>query len=83
MREQFAAAFGSDARNVLQRRSAPGFSAASAMAGDGETMRFVAHLLDEVQRRRVGRQRELMRGVVQIESLQARLAGDPWPRQAG
>lgn len=50
-------------------------AAPRTVAGDGETVRFVTYLLDQVQRRRIGRQGELVGGIVQVEGFQPRLAG--------
>src|SRR3982751_5435766 len=43
-------------RDFLQARGRARLAAARAMAGDGEAVRLVADLLDEVQRRVIGRQ---------------------------
>ena len=45
------------------------------MAGDGEAVSLVADLLNEVQGRRIRRQRELVGGIVQIEGFETGLAG--------
>src|SRR5437868_2978559 len=44
-------ALGADARDLLQRRAGARLAAARAMADDGEAVRLVADLLDEVQAR--------------------------------
>src|SRR5437867_2514264 len=53
-REQLLAAFGADPCNALQRRSDAPLGASRAVPGDGETVRFVANPLDEVQSGVVG-----------------------------
>jgi len=49
--KQLLAALGADTRDILQRRAAASLAAAGAMPLDGETVRFVADLLDQVQTR--------------------------------
>src|SRR5581483_5706562 len=54
MPEQGRAAFGADARNLLEPALLARFLAPLAMPRDRETMRFVAYALDQVQRGRLG-----------------------------
>src|SRR3546814_9326547 len=74
MRKQFATALRSDARDTFERRGSPRFSASGTVAGNGETVRLVAHLLDQVQRRRVCGKRELVSRIVEVKGFQPRLA---------
>ncbi len=75
MRKQFATALRADARNLLKRRGSTRFSASGTVAGNGETVRLVAHLLDQVQRWRVCGKRELVSRIVEVKSLQSGFAG--------
>ena len=54
MSQQVAAPARADPRNVLQATGIARFLAAAAMAGDGESMGLVTHLLDQLQCRRLG-----------------------------
>jgi len=77
MPQQFAATFGTDARDTFQRRFAAFFVAARGVTGDGEAVRLVADVLDQMQRRRIARQHKLIRrtsGTRQDQHLQPRLA---------
>src|SRR5689334_5000302 len=56
MLEQLLAARGPDGRDLLEARGGARLAAPRAVAGDRETVRLVAHLLDEVQRGAVGRE---------------------------
>src|SRR5690606_39953520 len=73
--EQLAATGRSDPGDPLQGGGAPRLAAPGAMPGDGEPVGFVANLLDQVQRRRVGRQRELMLDIVKVQGFQDRKSG--------
>src|SRR3546814_9575445 len=76
MRKQFATALRSDARDTFERRGSPRFSASGTVAGNGETVRLVAHLLDQVQRRRVCGKRELVSRIVEVKGFQPRLRSE-------
>ena len=51
--EQFLSAFCANPGDVLKPRLDSGLGAAAAMAGDGEAMRFVAYLLNQMQCRMI------------------------------
>jgi len=70
MRKQFATALRADARNLLKRRGSTRFSSSGTVAGNGETVRLIAHLLDQVQRRRVCGKRELVSRIVEVKGFQ-------------
>src|SRR5688572_9715766 len=55
-REQALAALGADAFDAVQNRTCACLAAPGAVALDGESMRLVADLLDEVQTGMVGRE---------------------------
>ena len=74
---------GPDGRDLLEARGGARLAAARAMAGDGEAVRLVADLLDEVQRRMVGRQAPRLLLAREEELLHARAcAPRPWPRRS-
>ena len=74
MPQQFPPPCRADARNAFQERGLAGFRALAAMAGDGESMRFVAHLLHQVQRRG-NRIQAQFPGLVALAQEQRFLAG--------
>ena len=54
--QQLAAPLRPQTRNLFQLRRASSLGATLTMTGNGESVSFVANLLDQVQRRRVSRQ---------------------------
>src|SRR6056297_4229127 len=61
-------------RDILQHRAPAGFRAACPVAGDGETVRLVADVLYEQQRRRAGREAAWVSLLLHPELLAARSA---------
>src|SRR6266545_1775240 len=74
MCEQRMAALGPDAADLLQRRSRARLAAPGAMALNGEAVRLVANLLQQVQPRMIRGQRERLVAVGKDDLLEAGLA---------
>ena len=76
--KQGLAAFAAYAGDVAEGRGNAGFVAFFAVAGDGEAVGFVAHGLQEVQGRAVGRQAEGFAGEREDEFLMPALRSGLW-----
>ncbi|MNN20808.1 hypothetical protein D3C81_1341040 [compost metagenome] len=87
MFQQVATALGPYPGHLFQARHAAGLATPGAVPGDGETVGFVADLLDQVQRRGVALEDELMVHVIEVEGLESGLArhalGDAEQGQVG
>src|SRR4051794_4456742 len=74
MRQQLLPPLGADAVDALQNRRAARTTAPVAMAGDGEAMRLVTNLLDQMESGMIGGETQRLLATGDDQLLEARLA---------